>query len=118
MGAFSTASHPIGAVAMLLAVGLAGAGFSVMQSTLVFLAITPSLRGAAFGLLSVCIGASPLGLLLVGSVANLFGAAAAIKIFSVLGVLTIASAYARLAAGLEKRLGVLGSLKSRSRHHD
>jgi predicted MFS family arabinose efflux permease len=79
MGAFSTASHPIGAVAMLLAVGLAGAGFSVMQSTLVFLAITPSLRGAAFGLLSVCIGASPLGLLLVGSVANLFGAAALSK---------------------------------------
>ncbi len=94
MGVFATTSDPIGAVAVLLAVGLAGAGFSVMQSTLVFLAVAPSIRGAAFGLLSVCIGVSPLGLLLVGLVANLLGAATAIKIFSVVGGLAIGCAYA------------------------
>jgi hypothetical protein len=94
MGAFATTSDPTAAVAVLLTVGLAGAGFSVMQSTLVFLAVEPALRGAAFGMLSVCIGVSPLGLLLVGCAASLLGAATAIKIFSVLGVVTIGGAYA------------------------
>ena len=93
MGAFATAGDPVAAVAILLAVGLGGAGFSVMQSTLVFMAVPPALRGAAFGILSVCIGVSPLGLVLVGSLANVVGAPAALKIFSVLGVFSIAATF-------------------------
>ena len=69
-------------------VGLGGAGFATMQSTIVFLSAPPAARPRVMGLLSVCIGSAVVGFLQVGLVADRFGAAAAI----------LASAAAGLAA--------------------
>jgi MFS family permease len=64
--------------ALLLMVGIGNAGFSTMQSTLILLAVTPSMRGRALGIMGLCIGATPLGLLELGALATLVQAPAAI----------------------------------------
>jgi MFS family permease len=64
--------------ALLLMVGVGNAGFSTMQSTLILLAVTPSMRGRALGIMGLCIGATPLGLLELGALATFVQAPAAI----------------------------------------
>lgn len=63
---------------LLLLVGLGNAGFSTMQSTLILLSAEPGMRGRALGVMGLCIGATPLGLLEMGAVAALVNAQAAI----------------------------------------
>jgi MFS family permease len=76
---------------LLIAVGIGGAGVSIMQSTLAFLATPVPLRGTVFGLLTVCIGISPLGLTVLGLLAEAVGAANAMLAFSILGLIAIAA---------------------------
>jgi predicted MFS family arabinose efflux permease len=64
--------------ALLLVVGVGNAGFSTMQSTLILLAVAPSMRGRALGIMGLCIGATPLGLLELGALAEIVQAPAAI----------------------------------------
>jgi MFS family permease len=64
--------------ALLLLVGVGNAGFSTMQTTLILLAVTPSMRGRALGIMGLCIGATPLGLLELGALAAIVQAPAAI----------------------------------------
>jgi MFS family permease len=63
---------------LLVAVGMGNAGFSTMQSTIVLLSAAPGMRGRAVGILGLCIGATPLGLLELGALATLVPAPTAI----------------------------------------
>jgi MFS family permease len=72
--------------ALLLLVGMGNAGFSTMQSTIILLSASPGMRGRALGVLGLCIGATPLGLLELGAVAEAFGPRAAIALNAVAGL--------------------------------
>ena len=76
--------------AALLALGCVQAGFAVMQSTLVYTAAPEPRRAEAMGLMTMCIGVSPLGFLAVGALAERIGAPAATLVFAVCGLLGVA----------------------------
>jgi predicted MFS family arabinose efflux permease len=78
----------LSAAALLLA-GLAGAAFSVMQSTLVMLCAEPAARTRMMGVLSVCIGTGPAGFLHLGWLAEQVGASAAVTIMGIEGLLAL-----------------------------
>jgi MFS family permease len=82
-------SVPLAAAALLFT-GVSNAAFSVMQATLIYLAAPAAMRSRMYGVLSVCIGASPLGFLAIGVLANAFGAPAAIVITGLLGLIAMA----------------------------
>ena len=68
--------------------GLGTAAFSSMQSTLILTEAPAALRSRVMGLITVCIGAGPLGVMLLGVVAELLGAGPAIMaMMSIGGVL-------------------------------
>ncbi|MBV9685645.1 MAG: MFS transporter, partial [Alphaproteobacteria bacterium] len=72
---FAWAPNALVAGTVLLVTGLANAGFSIMQATLVFLSAPPEMRGRIFGVLSVCIGIGLIGFIQLGVLAGLIGAA-------------------------------------------
>jgi MFS family permease len=74
----------------LLLTGVSNAAFSVMQATLIYLAAPAAMRSRMYGVLSVCIGSSPLGFLSIGLLAALVGAPAAITITGLLGLAVMA----------------------------
>jgi MFS family permease len=71
---FALAPSPGIAGGALLLTGLAGAGFSTMQATLVYLAAPPEMRSRILGVLSVCIGVGPIGFVALGLLADAIGA--------------------------------------------
>jgi MFS family permease len=71
---------------LLFGVGLGNAGFSTMQSTIVLLAAAPGMRGRAVGVLGLCIGSTPLGLLELGALSAMVGAPAAIGLNAAIGL--------------------------------
>jgi MFS family permease len=71
---FALAGGPITAGAALLLTGIGGAGFSIMQATLVYLAAPPEMRSRVLGVLSVCIGLGPIGFVHLGLMADAIGA--------------------------------------------
>ena len=71
---FALAQYPLLAGMVLLVTGLANAGFSIMQATLVYLAAPPEMRSRIFGVLSVCIGIGMVGFIHLGVLAGLVGA--------------------------------------------
>ena len=73
----------------LLAVGVGGAGFATMQSTLVFLSAPPEARSRLMGVLSVFIGSSPIGFLHVGLLAEWLGAPTALLVMAGEGVVLL-----------------------------
>ena len=77
------------AAGMLLAIGLAGACFSAMQSTLSYLNARPEYRSRVLGVLTLCIGTGPIGFLHVGWLAETFGAPAALMITGSEGLLAL-----------------------------
>lgn len=79
---------------LLFLAGMGVAGFAAMQSTIIFTAAPPEMRGRLMGVLAVCIGISPLGILQVGLLADWFGGAAAVTIIAIEGLA------AMLVAGL------------------
>jgi MFS family permease len=66
--------------------GLGNAGFSAMQSTIILLSAAPGMRGRAVGVLGLCIGSTPLGLLELGALSGAVGSPAAIGINAVIGL--------------------------------
>jgi MFS family permease len=76
---------PLAGTALLLT-GLFNAGFSVMQATLIYLAAPPEMRSRMYGVLSVCIGISPLGFLWIGLLADAIGAPSATAITGFMGL--------------------------------
>ena len=74
----------------LLLTGLGGAGFSIMQATLVYLAAPPDMRSRLLGVLSVCIGVGPIGFVMLGLEADAFGAHWATVATGLTGLLVLA----------------------------
>jgi predicted MFS family arabinose efflux permease len=74
----------------LLSLGIAQAVFGIMQSTLVYTAAPPHRRPEAMGLMTMCIGVSPLGFLAVGALAERIGAPTATLVFGLCGLLCVA----------------------------
>jgi len=71
---FAWSAYPVLTGVALLLLGLVQVGFAVMQTTLVYTAVRPAQRMEAMGLLTMCIGVSPLGFLAIGWLAERMGA--------------------------------------------
>lgn len=79
------------AVAVLVLGGLGTAGFSNMQSTLMLTEAPPEMRSRLMGIVTVCIGTGPLGVLLAGFLADETSPRNAVMIMALIGLaLTIA----------------------------
>jgi MFS family permease len=77
------------ALVLLWIGGFGTAAFSNLQSTLILTAAPPTMRSRLMGLLTVCIGAGPLGLLLIGVLANWFGPRLALVIMATVGLVGV-----------------------------
>jgi MFS family permease len=87
--AFSVAENFPLAFAFLFAAGLGAAAFGTMQSTLV-LARTPyPLRHQVMGVLTVCVGSGPLGVIAVGLLMAILDARSALLILASAGLLCL-----------------------------
>ena len=84
MGIFpSTITLVIG----LVGFGLAGACFSIMQSTLIYLVAPAEMRGRLLGVMTICIGSGVIGFANIGVMADIFGGSNALWIVSLEGVI-------------------------------
>lgn len=90
---FAQSTLPFVSGSLLIIVGLGGAAFATMQSTLVFIAAPPKVRSRVMGVLSVCIGTGPIGFFHLGLLADWFGAPTAITIIAVEGLVALVIAY-------------------------
>lgn len=79
-------------------VGLAGAPFGVLQSTLLLMMTAKGVQGRVMGLQELAIGIMPLSTLLIGAIAELIGIAAVTQINGILLVLFLAVLAARVPA--------------------
>jgi predicted MFS family arabinose efflux permease len=86
---FALAHLPVLAGTVLLVTGLANAGFSIMQATLVYLAAPPEMRSRIYGVLSVCIGVGMIGFIHLGLLAGLIGASWATATIGVEGIVVM-----------------------------
>ncbi len=86
---FALSFYPLLAGSVLLLTGLANAGFSIMQATLVYLSAPAEMRSRVYGVLSVCIGIGMVGFLHLGWLAGLIGAPWAIATTGVEGLLAL-----------------------------
>jgi MFS family permease len=78
------------AFAILVLGGLGTAGFGNMQSTLMLTEAPPHMRSRLMGIVTVCIGTAPLGVLAAGALADAIGLRAAIVAMAATGfVLTL-----------------------------
>lgn len=84
----------VAAFALLALGGLGTAAFASMQSTLILTEAPAAMRSRVMGLITVCIGAGPLGVLLLGALAELLGAGPAILAMMVLGGVLLLWIYA------------------------
>ena len=64
-----------------------------MQSTIILLSAPPEQRGQILGLLVVCIGSGPVGFLHLGLLAHWLGAAEAVMVIAVEGMIALAIAW-------------------------
>ena len=87
--AFALAPGVMPASLALLLTGLAGAAFSTLQATLVYLAAPHEMRARIMGVLSVCIGTGPLGFLWLGWLADRIGAPEATAVTGALGLVML-----------------------------
>jgi hypothetical protein len=71
---FALSTHAILGGAALLLMGIGQAGFSIMQATIIYVAAPARLRSRMLGLLTMCIGTSPIGFAQVGLLADAIGA--------------------------------------------
>jgi MFS family permease len=74
------------ALGLLWIGGFGTAAFSNLQSTLILTAAPPTMRSRLMGILTVCIGTGPLGLLLIGVLADHFGPRLALLIMAAVGL--------------------------------
>lgn len=86
---FSTVRWYYVALPILFVLGFGTSGFSTMQSTLVMLRSREEMRGRALGVISLAIGAGPLGALMVGAIASMSSTPFAIGFDAVLGIVLL-----------------------------
>ncbi len=75
--------------AALFCIGLAGACFTTMQSTLIYSVAPPQMRGRLFGLMAICIGTGLIGFANIGLMGEWFGGSAAIRIVAAEGLIPL-----------------------------
>ena len=73
----------------LTMIGVAGASFAAMQSTLTYLGASPEYRSRVLGVLTLCIGSGPIGFFNVGWMANIWGAPTALFVMSLEGLFVL-----------------------------
>lgn len=79
---------------LLFALGLGTSGFGTMQSVIVLLVSKKEFRGRCMGLVTLCIGAAPIGSIILGLSSEMFSTSNALVINSILGlILVIFSGY-------------------------
>ena len=83
---FSISPYFISSSLFLLLGGFGLSGFGAMQSALILGNTPPEKRNRVMGVLATCIGFGPIGILTVGMLANLMGAATAVLIMSGSGI--------------------------------
>jgi MFS family permease len=76
---------------LLVAGGFGSAAFANMQTSLIVLHAPPHVRSRLMGLLTVCIGMGPLGILLVGVLAEVLGPLLAIDVIETAGFVLVAA---------------------------
>ncbi|MCY4451970.1 MAG: MFS transporter [Immundisolibacterales bacterium] len=84
--AFAASPFPWLAGTMLFVVGVGGAFYAAMQTTLVITSTPAAVRGRMMGVLSVCIGTGPLGFYHVGALADWIGARDAVALIGLEGL--------------------------------
>ncbi len=80
------------ACALLVAGGIGSAAFANMQTSLIIAHAPPQFRSRLMGLLTVCIGAGPIGILLVGTLASILGPLGAVDAIELSGLVAVATA--------------------------
>lgn len=90
--AFSISEWYIVSFPVLFFLGLGMAGFATMQSALVLILAKDDMRGRALGVISLAIGAGPVGSLLIGAVADNVSPVFAIRIFALTGIIVLSIA--------------------------
>jgi len=70
----------------LTAIGISGAGFAAMQSTLTYMHAEAEYRSRVLGVLALCIGSGPLGFLNIGWMAESYGLPTALAIMACEGL--------------------------------
>jgi len=93
--AFSLVTTPAAAFVLMGVIGLSGAAFGVLQTTLLLLTTEPAVHGRALGLQELAIGVMPAAALTIGAVAEHVGVprttlGASLALVVVLGVLMLA----------------------------
>lgn len=88
--AFAWSHHVLLTGAILFAIGIAQAGFAVMQPTLVYTTAPADRRSDAMGLMTMCIGVGPLGFLAIGWLAERLGAPMAALTCALCGLVAVA----------------------------
>ena len=86
---FSLSHSYLMSLPILLVLGLGTSGFGTMQATIVMLQAKDEMRGRALGVISLAIGAGPLGALMIGAIASVTDASFAIGIHAVLGIASL-----------------------------
>lgn len=86
---FALSSNYWLSLAVMLMTGATWGGFSVTQSTLILLASPSNIRSRAMGVLAICIGLAPLGMLHLGWLAERLGASTAVAISAAEGVVAM-----------------------------
>ena len=79
----------IAASITLTLIGVGGACFAAMQSTLTYLGASPEYRSRVLGVLTLCIGSGPIGFFYVGWMANIWGAPTALFVMSLEGLFVL-----------------------------
>ena len=75
---FSVSNIYIVSLVLLFILGVGTAGFGTMQSAIVLLVSKPDIRGRALGVVTIAIGAGPIGARIVGAMAECIGTSQAI----------------------------------------
>ena len=76
-------------VVLLFLAGLGTSGFATMQVTIALRAVSPEMRGRAMGVIALGIGASPMGMLLVGQLAEALNTQVALALLTGNGLLVM-----------------------------
>ena len=90
--AFGLSTHFAMSLGIMFAIGLGFSGFAAMQSAILLTHTPREQRPVLMGVLTLCIGAGPIGLLHVGLLAEWLGAARAVPIIAMEGLAALAIA--------------------------
>lgn len=74
---------------LLMTGGFGSAAFTNMQTSLIIMHAPPSVRSRLMGLLTVCIGMGPLGILLIGALASQLGPLRAVDVMALGGLVAV-----------------------------